>query len=99
MAFPRAIVAACALHAAAVVALAVAAVALLRTYCESFGCIGLGIAWMMWVGGFAVALALGAGVRWRSAALSRPRRVAQAALALQLAMGTTLLVVWLLRTH
>ena len=39
--------------------LLVFAVDLLRTRCESFGCIGLGIAWFLWSGFFAASVLLG----------------------------------------
>ncbi|HCH0556336.1 TPA: hypothetical protein NKO30_006466 [Pseudomonas aeruginosa] len=50
-------------YALALLALAISAVMLWRMYCESFGCVGKGIAWFAWTVGFMVTLALGYVVR------------------------------------
>lgn len=97
MTFPKALDVFGVLHTAAVVALAMAAVALLRAYCEGFGCIGLGIAWAAWAAGFAVAALVGGLVCWRSPAGTRARRVVRVSLVLQLAMGLPLVALWLWR--
>ena len=84
-----------ALHLLGWVALALFGVELWRTYCEGFGCIGLGIAWMAWAAGYAALLALGLGL-WR-----RPdaglRRLRNGALVTQLVAGLGLLAYWLVQ--
>lgn len=91
----RVVVALVVLHLLGWVALALFGVVLWHTYCEGFGCIGLGIAWMAWVVAYAVLLALGLGL-WR-----RPdaglRRLRNAALVSQLLAGLSLLAYWLVQ--
>lgn len=41
-------------------ALVVPGIHLWRTYCENFGCIGVGIAWFAWAIGYALLLLVGA---------------------------------------
>jgi len=41
------------------IALAFFGVKLWHTYCEGFGCTGIGIAWLAWSGAYALALLLG----------------------------------------
>ena len=53
-------------YVAAVLALAVTAVLIWRLRCESFGCIGIGVAWFAWVVVFFPTLGLGAALRSRS---------------------------------
>ena len=83
------------LHLLGGAALALFGVGLWRTYCEGFGCIGLGIAWMAWAVAYAALLALGLGL-WR-----RPdaglRRLRNAALVSQLVAGLGLLAYWLVQ--
>lgn len=84
-----------ALHLLGWVALALFGVELWRTYCEGFGCIGQGIAWMAWAVAYAALLALGLGL-WR-----RPdaglRRLRNGALVSQLVAGLGLLAYWLVQ--
>jgi len=91
----RVVVALVVLHLLGWVALALFGVVLWRTYCEGFGCIGLGIAWMAWVVAYAMLLALGLGL-WR-----RPdaglRRLRNGALVSQLLAGLSLLAYWLVQ--
>ena len=67
-------------------------------YCESFGCIGVGLMWMLWAvlaaGGSAVAVGVRAWQRHRGL----PSRTSGAALALLLALGAGHGVYWLITT-
>ena len=82
-------------HALAVLALGVSAAVLWRTYCENFGCIGVGIAWGAWAAAYGVALVAGLLVLRRT----RPAAplVLRTALATQLGGGVCLLAYWLMR--
>ncbi len=88
-----------ALAASAVVAYGVGLVALAvsggmfwRMYCESFGCIGKGIAWFAWAAGFTAVLLLGYIARrtYRGAGST----LVKYGLVLQVAAGTALVVYW-----
>ena len=67
-------------------------------YCESFGCLGRGLVWMLWAvlaaGGSAVALGVRAWQRHRGL----PSRTSGAALALLLTLGAGHGVYWLITT-
>ena len=67
-------------------------------YCESFGCLGRGLVWMLWAvlaaGGSAVAVGVRAWQRHRGL----PSRTGGAALALLLALGAGHGVYWLITT-
>ncbi|MCI5070649.1 hypothetical protein [Acidovorax sp.] len=67
-------------------------------YCESFGCLGRGLVWMLWAvlaaGGSAMALGVRAWQRHRGLAV----RVSGMALALMLAMGAGHFAYWLATT-
>jgi hypothetical protein len=81
----------------AVPALGVAAVAISRTYCESFGCIGIGILWFAWAGSYGVVVLPGLLV-YRSPALPAPlARACKAALVVQLLLGVGLAGLWVFR--
>jgi hypothetical protein len=74
---------------------ALSAVLLWRTYCEGFGCTGLGIAWFAWsVAIYAPTLVLGLLVRGRPSLSSNVRRAATAALSLHLVSGFALGCYW-----
>lgn len=77
-------------------ALAVSAVALWRTYCESFGCIGVGIAWAAWVAAYVGALLVGL-LALRGTRPSAPPLL-RAALAMQLVGGACLFAYWAMRS-
>lgn len=80
------------LYALALLALAISGVMLWRMYCESFGCVGKGIAWFAWAIGFMVTLALGYVAR-RS--LQAAGRIGVGCiLALQLTAGIALAAYW-----
>ena len=68
------------------------------SYCESFGCLGRGLVWMLWAvlaaGGSAVAVGVRAWQRHRGL----PSRTSGAALALLLALGAGHGVYWLITT-
>ncbi|MBI2309137.1 MAG: hypothetical protein HYU78_17750 [Rhodocyclales bacterium] len=78
----------------AVAALVAAAVAIANTYCEGFGCIGLGILWFAWLVAYGVALVPGLALyRWPA---SRPflARSSRVALVGQLLLGVVLAGIW-----
>ena len=79
-------------YLAGVVALAVFAVMLWRSYCEGFGCMGKGIAWMAWVAVYALLLVLGFVLR--SAGRGAMQRAVRHGLVLQLAAGVALFAWW-----
>ena len=76
--------------------LAVAGTRLWRTYCENFGCIGVGIAWFAWALGYAVLLLVG----WSALSAQRDgaRLVLGSALLLQALAGAVLLGYWAIHT-
>jgi len=81
----------------AVPALGVATVTIGRTYCESFGCIGVGILWFAWAGCFGVVLLPGVLV-YRSPALpALLARACKGALLVQLLMGAGLAGLWVFK--
>ena len=82
-------------HWLAVLALAIAAVPLLRTYCESFGCIGLGIAWFFWTCCFAIAALIGFYSIHRAKLHGCWQRSSRIALIVQTVLGLILLGIWL----
>lgn len=68
---------------------------ILRMRCESFGCMGIGVAWFAWsVAGFLPVLLQGLWTRWRAPAGSSVRRWVGAGIALQVAGGAALLAWW-----
>lgn len=83
-----------ALYVTAVLALAVAAVLIWRLRCESFGCLGVGVAWFAWVVAFFPVLAIGIVLRSRQSLgvgfLTLTRTVVWA----QVALGAALFVLW-----
>ncbi len=69
------------------------ALAIRGLHCESFGCMGIGVAWFAWVVGYAVVLGVGLLARARTGATG-PGRFYRAAWWLQLATGAVLLALW-----
>lgn len=63
-----------------------------RTHCESFGCTGLGIAWVAWSGLYVIALILG--VMTVRTSHRRLQRLVRSLLVIQLAAGAGLLGYW-----
>lgn len=82
------------LYAAAVLALALGAALIGRLRCESFGCIGVGVAWFAWAVAFFPVLAIGAALRLLSSLGARLRTLTRLALWAQLTLGLVLLGVW-----
>lgn len=70
------------------------AVSTWRTRCESFGCMGNGIAWMAWVVLFVPTLGTGVVLRSLSSLGTSLAKLAKFALWLQVAMGAVLFVLW-----
>lgn len=83
-----------ALYLAAVLALAILAYLAWQLRCESFGCMGIGVAWFAWVVAFFLVLVLGAMLRARSSLGERFRVVTRSAVWVQLVLGIGLLVLW-----
>jgi hypothetical protein len=81
------------IHLTLVLALLAGVVAIWRIRCESFGCIGIGIAWFAWAGAFLVVLGVGALARYK-ARTTGLARVCQVAWWGQLLTGVVLLAVW-----
>lgn len=86
------------LYLIAVLALFATAVAIWRLQCESFGCMGVGVAWFAWVIGFAVVLGVGAWARSKAASVAGFAQACNAAWWLQLAMGAFLVAAWVVKT-
>lgn len=86
------------LHVAGVIALAALGVFNLRTYCENFGCIGLGVLWFAWCVLYGVVLLVGLGARAPRAHSSlRQHQVARASMRAQLLLGALAVGYWLLK--
>jgi hypothetical protein len=77
-----------------VLALLAAAVGIWRLHCESFGCMGIGVAWFAWVIAFLVILGIGLFTRSKVASVVSLARICKAIWWLQLAVGSVLLVIW-----
>ncbi|TAA40129.1 hypothetical protein [Pseudoxanthomonas winnipegensis] len=79
-------------YALALLALAISGLMLWRMYCESFGCVGKGIAWFGWAISFMVTLALGYVARRAQQAAAR---IGVGCIrALQLTAGIALAAYW-----
>ena len=84
-------------YAGGVVALLGCAVALLRTYCESAGCMGIAVLWLIWAASFGLWLLFGLVVLARAKRSKASVRPLQAAVLGQLALGAPLVVYWATR--
>lgn len=82
----------------AVLALLAAAVAIWRLQCESFGCMGVGVAWFAWVIGFVFVLGIGAFARSKASLVSGFVQACKAAWWVQLGMGAFLVAAWVVKT-
>ena len=78
----------------AVIALAVAAALIWRLHCESFGCMGIGVAWFAWVVAFFPFLALGVALRSRASLGAGLGKVTRFAVWGQVVLGVVLLAIW-----
>ena len=75
-----------------------AAVALWRTYCEGFGCTGLGIAWFMWFSVLYVpALVIGLVAKAKAPAVAPLRQHVSRAIGFQLLLGLGLATYWFVK--
>ena len=83
-----------AIYVVAVLALAVCAVLIWRLRCESFGCMGVGVAWFAWVVAYFPVLLVGVLVRSRESLGAGLMRLTRVAVWAQVAMGAALVVVW-----
>jgi hypothetical protein len=79
-------------HAIGALALALSGIRLWRTYCENFGCIGVGIAWFAWAIGYALLLLVGViALRLQK---GRARALLRTGLVAEVAAGALLLGYW-----
>jgi len=85
------------LYVIAVVALLAAAVGIWRLQCESFGCMGVGVAWFAWVIAFCVVLVLGLFARNKAASVPGFAHASNAAWWLQLLLGAALVAAWVVK--
>src|SRR5262245_56462125 len=81
---------------ASVPVLAAGAAYVFRLRCESFGCMGLGVAWFAWGVVYAVVFGLGLLMRAFLDAGSALRSAVSVALSAQLLLGVLLATYWLL---
>lgn len=82
-------------YAVGALALALSGIRLWRTYCENFGCIGVGIAWFAWAIGYALLLLVGAlALRLQQ---GRARMLLRMGLVAQGVAGALLLGYWAIR--
>ncbi|TLX20995.1 hypothetical protein E5S66_12405 [Thermomonas fusca] len=79
-------------YAVGALALALSGIGLWRTYCENFGCIGVGIAWFAWAIGYGLLLLAG-GFALRLQR-RRSRMMLRVGLAVQIVAGVLLLGYW-----
>ncbi|WP_417068178.1 hypothetical protein [Niveibacterium terrae] len=81
-------------HVIAVLALALSAVFIWRLRCESFGCMGVGVAWFAWGLAFFPVLAIGGALCSRSSLGVRLRKLTRLAVWAQVVLGLVLLGAW-----
>ena len=86
-----------AIHAIGLGALLIGAIAIFRTYCEGFGCIGIGIMWFAWAGVYAAWLIYGGIAHARLKEKPAQRQLAGRLIAGQVAVGVALLAYWALK--
>ena len=84
------------LHLAATIFLLYFAIVILNLYCESFGCIGIGIAWFAWSGAFLIVLIIGTVARYKLPQ-GTWRITISFSLCLQLLVGLSLAVKWVVK--
>ncbi|RYG12564.1 MAG: hypothetical protein EON92_07955 [Burkholderiales bacterium] len=82
------------LYVASVLALLAAAGGIWRLRCESFGCMGIGVAWVAWVAAFFVVLGLGLLARSQVASSAGLARIGRGAWWLQVLTGAVHLAIW-----
>lgn len=75
------------------IALAVFGLSLWGSYCEGFGCMGKGVAWVAWV--FCYLFAFGLGYVTQSYCWGVGRKLISYALVVQVMAGVALLIYWL----
>jgi hypothetical protein len=85
-------------YLALVLALLAAAGGIWHLRCESFGCMGIGVAWFAWAGCFLVVLGVGMWARACVESASGMAQLCKAGWWVQLALGAALLVTWALKT-
>ena len=85
------------LYLVAVPALATAAAWLWQLRCEGFGCMGIGVAWLVWVLAYVPVLALGAALAGGPALQGPLRTPTRLSLGIQIALGITAAVLWALQ--
>ncbi|WP_374510826.1 hypothetical protein [Niveibacterium sp.] len=86
-----------AIYVVAVLALAVCAVLIWQLRCESFGCMGIGVAWFAWVLAYFPVLLVGAVLRSRESLGAGLVKLTRATVWVQVAMGAALVMVWVLK--
>jgi len=86
-----------AIYVVAVLALAVCAVLIWRLRCESFGCMGVGVAWFAWVLAYFPVLVVGVVLRSRESLGAELMKLTRTTVWAQVAMGVALVVVWVLK--
>lgn len=84
------------LHLAATIFLLYFAVVILKLYCESFGCIGIGIACFAWSGAFLITLIVGTVARTELPP-GTSRITISFSLCLQLLAGLALAATWMIK--
>jgi len=83
-------------YAVGALALALSGIRLWRTYCENFGCIGVGIAWFAWTIGYGLLLLVAAiALRLQQ---GRARTMLRMGLGVQVVAGVLLLGYWVVRS-
>lgn len=78
------------LYVISVLVLLAAAVSIWRLHCESFGCMGVGVAWFGWVIGFFIVLGVGLLARIKTASSAGLYWVCKFTWWLQLTLGGAL---------
>ena len=81
-------------YAAGIVVLLGCAIAILRTYCESYGCMGIAVMWLVWAAGFGLWLVFGLNTMARAKKTNASLWPAKAAFLVQLGLGALLFVYW-----
>lgn len=85
------------LYVIAVLALLATAVAIWRLQCESFGCMGVGVAWFAWAIAFCAVFVLGLFARNKATLVAAFAPVCNAAWWLQLLLGVALVAAWVVK--